>query len=154
MLLLRRPQRAVPRHEVRRRPRPILLGRRSRECLLPAALSACGRPVCARHRGDRRRGKPDEAGEGHLEDRLLCRLGAMLAGDRSPARSGRPWAVAVALGVLALSGCGLGAGPAPSAVHLTVTRDFGASIVRSYGTPRVRGQETVMSLLLRNATVS
>jgi hypothetical protein len=78
----------------------------------------------------------------------------MLAGDLSPARSGRPWAVAVALGVLALSGCGLGAGPAPSAVHLTVTRDFGASIVRSYGTPRVRGQETVMSLLLRNATVS
>ena len=74
-------------------------------------------------------------------------------------RYGRPFgpgavAVTIALSALALSGCGLGAGPAPSAVHLTVTRDFGAVLVRSFGTPRVQGQETVMSLLMRNATVS
>lgn len=55
---------------------------------------------------------------------------------------------------LAAVGCGLGAGPAPSAVRLTVTRDFGASVVRSWSAPNVRGQETVMSLLMRNATVS
>jgi Domain of unknown function (DUF4430) len=62
--------------------------------------------------------------------------------------------VALAVAALALTGCGLGAGPAPSAVHLTVTRDFGGAIIRSIGAPRVRGQETVMSLLMRNATVS
>jgi len=62
----------------------------------------------------------------------------------------------VALGFVAalITGCGLGAGPAPSAVHLTVTRDFGASVLRSPSAPKVRGQETVMSLLMRNATVS
>jgi hypothetical protein len=53
-----------------------------------------------------------------------------------------------------LAGCGLGAGPAPSAVKLTVTRDFGASVLRAQSAPQVRGQETVMSLLMRNATVS
>jgi hypothetical protein len=52
-----------------------------------------------------------------------------------------------------LAGCGLGAGPAPSAVHLTVTHGFGASLVRSWSAPRVVGQETAMSLLMRNATV-
>jgi hypothetical protein len=60
--------------------------------------------------------------------------------------------VASCLAVL-FAGCGLGAGPAPSAVHLTVTRDFGAAIVRSWSAPRVVGQETAMSLLMRNATV-
>ncbi len=62
-------------------------------------------------------------------------------------------AVAVVVGALALAGCGLGAGPAPSAVSLTVTRDFGATVMRSFSAPRVEGQETVMSLLMRNATV-
>lgn len=62
-------------------------------------------------------------------------------------------AAAVVL-VVALAGCGLGAGRAPSAITLTVTRDFGAQAVRSPSPPRVRGQETVMSLLMRNATVS
>jgi uncharacterized protein DUF4430 len=89
-------------------------------------------------------------------------MSASSAGDvpgGRPFRYGRPFApgavaVTVALSALALSGCGLGAGPAPSAVHLTVTRDFGAVLERSFGTPRVRGQETVMSLLMRNATVS
>jgi hypothetical protein len=55
---------------------------------------------------------------------------------------------------LSAAGCGLGAGKAPSAVHLTVTRDFGASVVHASRAPRVRGAETVMSLLMRNATVS
>jgi len=58
------------------------------------------------------------------------------------------------LTALALAGCGLGAGPAPTAVNLTVTRDFGETAVRSFTAPQVKGQETVMSLLMRNATVS
>jgi len=62
--------------------------------------------------------------------------------------------VLVAAAALALGGCGLGAGPAPTAVQLTVTRDFGATVMRSFSAPRVQGQETVMSLLMRNATVS
>jgi Domain of unknown function (DUF4430) len=60
-----------------------------------------------------------------------------------------PGAIAVAL-----TGCGLGAGPAPSAVRLTVTRDFGATVMRSSSAPRVQGQETIMSLLMRNASVT
>jgi hypothetical protein len=55
---------------------------------------------------------------------------------------------------LALAGCGLGAGKAPTVVGLVITRDFGAQVVRSWGAPRARGQETVMSLLTRNASVS
>jgi Domain of unknown function (DUF4430) len=61
--------------------------------------------------------------------------------------------LAAAWAVLVASGCGLGAGHAPSAVQLTVTRDFGATVVRAYTVPKVRGQETVMSLLVRNADV-
>jgi hypothetical protein len=53
-----------------------------------------------------------------------------------------------------VAGCGLGAGTAPSAVGLVVTRDFGAKVIRSWGAPRKHGQETVMSLLTRNASVS
>jgi hypothetical protein len=53
-----------------------------------------------------------------------------------------------------VAGCGLGAGKAPSAVGLVVTGDFGAHVVRSWGAPQEHGQETVMSLLTRNATVS
>jgi len=51
-------------------------------------------------------------------------------------------------------GCGLGAGPAPSAIELTVTRSFGAHLVRSWSAPQAHGQETVMSLLMRNTNVS
>jgi Domain of unknown function (DUF4430) len=50
----------------------------------------------------------------------------------------------------ALAGCGLGAGPAPGGVHLTVTRDFGAHVLGETAAPRVKGAETVMSLLVRN----
>ncbi|HWX75140.1 MAG TPA: DUF4430 domain-containing protein, partial [Solirubrobacteraceae bacterium] len=66
----------------------------------------------------------------------------------------RPLALALVLaGTLLLGGCGLGAGRAPGGVQLTVTRDFGARTLRSWSAPSVVGQETVMSLLLRNATV-
>jgi hypothetical protein len=63
-------------------------------------------------------------------------------------------AVAVAAAALALAGCGLGAGPAPSAIQLLVTREFGAHVLPANGPLQVRGQETVMSLLMRNYTVS
>jgi hypothetical protein len=68
----------------------------------------------------------------------------------------RPAGALALLAALALlvCGCGLGAGKAPSAIGLVVTRDFGAKVLRSWGAPQVRGQETVMSLLTRNATVS
>ena len=53
-----------------------------------------------------------------------------------------------------LGGCGLGAGSTPGGVRLVVTRDFGAQTLRSLRTPAVHGQETVMSLLRRNAAVT
>jgi hypothetical protein len=53
-----------------------------------------------------------------------------------------------------LAGCGLGAGKAPGGVQLTVTRDFGAQVLRRAGAPRVNGAETVMSLLERNDKVA
>jgi hypothetical protein len=52
-----------------------------------------------------------------------------------------------------LAGCGLGAGPTPGGVQVAITRDFGAQVLRSLRSPDVRGQETVMSLLMRNASV-
>ncbi len=63
-------------------------------------------------------------------------------------------AAAAVLGALALSGCGLGAGPAPSAVQLVVTRDFGSRVLGRTGALKVKGQETVMSLLMRNYPVT
>ena len=59
-----------------------------------------------------------------------------------------------ALVAVTTAGCGLGAGAPPTAINLNVTRDFGAHVVHSWGAPQVRGQETVMSLLMRNATVT
>jgi Domain of unknown function (DUF4430) len=56
--------------------------------------------------------------------------------------------------VLALAGCGLGAGPAPKAIQLLVTRDFGARVLRPSAPLKVSGHETVMSLLARNYTVA
>jgi hypothetical protein len=54
---------------------------------------------------------------------------------------------------LALAGCGLGAGSTPKAVQLLVTRDFGAQRLHSNGAPKINGQETAMSLLIRNYAV-
>lgn len=59
-------------------------------------------------------------------------------------------AVAAAL----LGGCGLGAGTTPAGVQLLITREFGAQTLRSFSAPKAHGEETVMSLLQRNATVS
>jgi hypothetical protein len=56
--------------------------------------------------------------------------------------------------LLALAGCGIGAGSAPRAVRLLVTRDFGAQVLHTTPNPRIAGQETVMSLLLRNDSVT
>jgi hypothetical protein len=56
--------------------------------------------------------------------------------------------------LLTLAGCGLGAGPAPKAVRLLVTRDFGERVLHDIPQPKITGQETVMSLLLRNYAVS
>jgi hypothetical protein len=58
--------------------------------------------------------------------------------------------LAVALCAALLGGCGLGAGPAPSAVKLTVSSEFGAHVLHHSGPLKLRGQETVMSLLGRN----
>jgi Domain of unknown function (DUF4430) len=55
---------------------------------------------------------------------------------------------------LLASGCGLGAGKAPSGVRLLVTRDFGAATIGSWSAPQAHGEETVMSLLTRNAKVA
>jgi hypothetical protein len=63
-------------------------------------------------------------------------------------------ATTLSLAAASVAGCGLGAGRTPSSVHLLVTRDFGAAVVRSWSAPQVRGAETVMSLLMRNARVT
>jgi hypothetical protein len=90
--------------------------------------------------------------------RLVGRPGGARADRWPPARDGRRRALcaapAAALLAILLAGCGLGAGPTPGAVRLDVTRDFGAQSMRSLRAPRVVGQETVMSLLVRNATVT
>jgi hypothetical protein len=63
--------------------------------------------------------------------------------------------IAAVLGlVLALTGCGLGAGGKPTGTRLTITRDFGTRAVRDLDAPKVGGDETVMRLLQRNAKVS
>jgi Domain of unknown function (DUF4430) len=53
-----------------------------------------------------------------------------------------------------LAGCGLGAGPTPTGVRLDVTRDFGAIPQLSLRAPNSHGEETVMSLLERNASIA
>ncbi len=60
---------------------------------------------------------------------------------------------AVCIAAVTMTACGLGPGPTPSAVSLTVTRDFGATPVPANGTLDAHGQETVMSLLMRNYRV-
>jgi hypothetical protein len=77
--------------------------------------------------------------------------------SRVGGRRGRPPARRL-LGVLGLfalmlASCGLGPGATPSAIHLTVTQGFGAKAVGAQGAPKARGQETVMSLLMRNHKV-
>jgi hypothetical protein len=79
------------------------------------------------------------------------------AGRWGGVRGGGRWRIAlVALGLAALpfAGCGLGAGKTPTGVRLDVTRGFGADSLLSLRAPNNHGEETVMSLLLRNATVT
>jgi hypothetical protein len=52
-----------------------------------------------------------------------------------------------------LAGCGLGAGHTPGAVQLEVTSDFGARVLPRDGDLKLSGQETVMSMLMRNYKV-
>ena len=70
------------------------------------------------------------------------------------ARAAAAPVLAAVLAALALAGCGLGAGRAPGGVQLLVTTGFGARVLGSWSAPSVRGEETVMSLLARNAHVS
>jgi hypothetical protein len=63
-------------------------------------------------------------------------------------------ALLIVLGGAVLGGCGLGAGAAPSAIKLLVTHEFGASTLQPSGPLQVVGQETAMSLLMRNYTVA
>jgi uncharacterized protein DUF4430 len=92
-------------------------------------------------------------------------LGAGFASNDSSRRATLPGALvrvlalvpAVALILvlaLVVAGCGLGAGRTPGAVQLEVTRDFGASVLPRARALEVSGQETVMSLLMRNYAVA
>jgi hypothetical protein len=55
--------------------------------------------------------------------------------------------------LLALNGCGFGAGPGTSDVTLTVTRDFGTRSVGRVTAPKVPGSETVIRMLERHFRV-
>ena len=69
-------------------------------------------------------------------------------------RTGVTALAAATLAAAGFAGCGLGAGPVPTGVHLTVTRDFGAQVLTKTSAPKANGAETVMSLLLRNAKIT
>jgi Domain of unknown function (DUF4430) len=89
--------------------------------------------------------------------RLIGSVGDGGRRERPPARGllgqSARWGL-LGLIVLTLAGCGLGPGATPSAIHLTVTEDFGAKPVGGQGSPKVRGQETILSLLMRNSKVT
>ena len=54
----------------------------------------------------------------------------------------------------AAAGCGPGAGATPQEVRLTVTDDFGRATLLERTAPEVRGDDTVLRLLQRNARVT
>ena len=62
--------------------------------------------------------------------------------------------VAATAATLALAGCGLGAGTAPTHVALLVTRGFGAQTLILNPAPKIDGADTVMRMLERNAHVT
>ena len=90
--------------------------------------------------------------------RAVSRLWRALAAAGRHAARARARRSAGAAGTLALlaalAGCGLGVGPAPSAVKLLVTSDFGAHVLSQTNAPKLVGEQTVMSLLMRNDRVS
>jgi len=63
-------------------------------------------------------------------------------------------ALGAALTAGALAGCGLAIGPAPSAVQLQVTRDFGATVLHSSGALHAGAGETMLNLLAGSLPVS
>jgi hypothetical protein len=67
---------------------------------------------------------------------------------------GRARRLAIAAVCLVCGGCGLGPGGTPTAVQLTVTRDFGARSLTEQPAPKIEGSDTAMRLLERNAKVS
>jgi hypothetical protein len=56
--------------------------------------------------------------------------------------------------MLTLAGCGLGPGPTPGGVRLAVTEGFGTRVLGESSSPSIKGQETVMSMLMRNYKVT
>ncbi len=60
----------------------------------------------------------------------------------------------VSFAALALAGCGLGAGPAPTTVQLLVTREYGSQVLHRSGSLSARGHETVLGLLRRELPVA
>jgi hypothetical protein len=62
-------------------------------------------------------------------------------------------AALLVLAAVVAAGCGPGGGERPSEVRLTVTEDFGAETLLERPGPEVRGNDTVMRLLQRNAEV-
>ena len=71
-----------------------------------------------------------------------------------PARPARLLTAGLCLAALVLAGCSLGASPRGGGAELTVTRGFGADTITRAREDPIRGGETVMRLLLRNAKVS
>ncbi len=60
---------------------------------------------------------------------------------------------AAMLAVATFAGCGLGPGPTPGGVRLAVSENFGTHVLGTSSAPKIEGQETVMSLLMRNYDV-
>jgi hypothetical protein len=58
------------------------------------------------------------------------------------------------LAAFVLAGCGLAVGSAPTAIQLLVTREFGSRVLKRTGAPNVSTGATVMSLLMRDDSVS
>ncbi len=77
-----------------------------------------------------------------------------MSGSESSGRRALCGALLLLVAAGLLAGCGLGAGSAPRGVRLTVSSGFGASVLGESSAPRVRGSETVMSLLMRNDPVT
>ncbi|HTY96804.1 MAG TPA: DUF4430 domain-containing protein [Solirubrobacteraceae bacterium] len=103
-----------------------------------------------------RSGVPGDDDEG----RPAAVAGATVTLGSSSATSSSGGLATVCAGLLALlvlvslGGCGLGAGASPGQVAVTVTSEFGQRQLPGPAALKVVGQETVMSLLERNYTVS
>jgi Domain of unknown function (DUF4430) len=77
----------------------------------------------------------------------------LLPGARRRRAPGKRLLGGLGAAVVMLASCGLGPGRTPGAIHLTVTQGFGIATIGPQRPPRARGQETVMSLLMRNHKV-